>query len=157
MIDARDIIRNVFQDTRTFEVCGKNMFEDKYGEIVLLKEHKGDFDTEALASYTCEVEDICREHGGHVGLYILMDPDGAVKVHERTIPSDMDFTIKLAITPQPDNDLEFTILEQIKRKIANETYSEKDIKRLQKLPLECKEKNRMQIRKEVFDILEEIM
>lgn len=150
-----NVIKEIFRDNRDMKKIKDNLYKTENNEIVLLKENSGNFTTKRLANIICDAEDLYEEYNTKINVYILQDKDGKIKVHERMIQSEADFTIKLAHSIfERKNDYE--VLQEIADKIHNNNYSKEDIKKLEKLPIECNKENRRGIRKLVLDLLEEI-
>jgi hypothetical protein len=145
------LIMDLFNDDRRMEQIGEDIYRTSDNDIVMTKIHLGDFTTESLANYICEVEDAYDEYHTCINLYIAMDPTGDVLVEERDIKSHADFTIKLAVLD--GNPVEIA-LQKIGAKIVDGTYTQEDIDVLQTLPMMCKREDRKECRKKVLDLLE---
>ena len=145
------LMMHLFNDYRRMKEIGEDIYRTNDNDIVMTKIHLGDFTTESLANYICEVEDAYDEYHTHINLYIAMDPAGDVLVEEREIKSHADFSIKLAVLD--GNPVEIA-LHTIGAKIADGTYTQEDLDVLQILPMMCKGEDRKDCRKRVLDLLE---
>lgn len=152
----KNLIKNMFHDNREMKKINKlhNVFETNDNEIVALRLHLGDFTPESLADYTEEAEELYDRFNKAINIYVAMDKNGQITVSEHTIKSEADFTIKLG---QTNIDTCKTLLDEIKQKIKNKSYEQKDIDILQLIPIFAKQEDRKKIRTEVFELLEMIL
>lgn len=152
----KNLIKNMFHDNREMKKINKlyNIYETNDNEIVAIRIHLGDFTPESLADYTEEAEELYDRFNKAINIYIAMDKNGKITVSEHTIKSEADFTIKLG---QTSIDPCKTLLDEIKQKIKNKSYEQKDIDILQLIPIFAKQEDRKEIRTEVFKLLEMVL
>ena len=145
-------IREVFSDTRKICIApkheimldegvhpGGDIFTTEDGEYIDFETQLKDFDAEELAKYVELAEDLYEKHGQKVSIYIICANEINVYVNEFEIPSDADFTIRLARVLQ---DICKTILDGIKEKMKKEKITEEDLYVLSRLHKICKKEEK---------------
>lgn len=152
----KELIKNMFRDNRELKEIKEiyNGFETEDNEIIVINLHMGDFTSESLADYTEEAEELYDKYQKTINLYIAMDKCGEIKVTEHSIKSHADFKIKLG---QINLDPCRVLLDKIKFKIENNSYTQEDIEMLQLTPLFANKENKKEVRAEVFELLEMIL
>lgn len=148
-----EIIKETFNDTRHI-ICHipideleldenirqeGDFFLTEDGGIVDLEFQLTDFREEELAKYVELAEDLYEKHGQKVSIYIICPNEINVYVNEFEIPSDADFTIRLARVHQ---DICKTILDGIKEKMKKEKITEEDLYVLSRLHKICKKEEK---------------
>lgn len=160
-----EIIREAFNDTREIKCItpkderqldddvhpGGTIFTTEDGEYINLETLIQDFDEEELVKYIDFAENLYEKHGKPVSVYLICPDDIKILVKEITIPSDAEFTIRIACDEDYPSKL---ALNKIKSKISDgETLNMDDFTMLEMLPLTCKRKNRKYFRLECLKIL----
>lgn len=164
----KELIRHVFNDPRHLEdVPLKNcldvnnetlkkgdLLKTDDGEFVFLDVLFKDFTIDSLVDYIEMAEEIFYASKKRISIYLVC-PDGVdVRVKEREIKSDAEFTIKLAKTTF---DFADETLKFIKQKIENrESIDREDIEMLKLLPMKCRKEMRNYYRRESLKLLEKM-
>ena len=129
-----------------------DFFLTEDGEFVDLEFLFEDFMEEELVELA---ESLYEKYGRTISIYVVCPENVNVYVREFDIPSDSNFTIKIA---KSKNDPCKTILNGIKHKIKNcETLSKDDLNALDMLPRICRKEEKHYYMLECFKIKNRII
>ena len=129
-----------------------DVFKTDDGEVIYLELILNDFTVDELVRITNIAEKLYSKYDSRCYCYVLCM--GQVTVNEMPIPSEAEFTIKLAKSEASPCDV---ILNRIKYKIRNnELLDEEDIQALHMLPHICPPSEKDDYRKLVFSIMSEL-
>ncbi|MBQ7928328.1 MAG: hypothetical protein IJ287_06255 [Methanobrevibacter sp.] len=128
-----------------------DFFITSNGEIIDLEFQIEDFTEYELVKYIELAEHLYEKYGKKVSIYIICPKEINVYVKEEEIPSESDFTIKLACSQVDSCEI---ILEGIKDKIRKkELLDETDWYNLRQLPVMCEKSKRNYYRLEYLKII----
>lgn len=128
-----------------------SIFIAEDGEIVYFTLQLTDFREKELVAYTEIAEKLYELTHEHVSVYILCSNDVNVYMKVCEIPSEADFTIKLA---KSEYNPAKHVLDLIKNKFNNnERITPEDMHVLARLPMYCEKKDRNYFRSEYFKIV----
>ncbi len=162
------LIRKEFDDQRPLRKLPKELemkldpkivetgstFITENGEIVYFTLQLTDFREDELVKFTEIAEKLYELTYQRVFIYILCSKDVEVYMKVCSIPSDADFTIKLA---KSEYNPAKHVLDLIKCKFKNnQRVSPEDIDVLARLPMMCEKKDRNYFRREYFKIVNRI-
>lgn len=134
---------------------GGDIFTTEEGEFIDLEFQIDDFNEYELAKYIELAEAMYEKHKKRISIYILCPNNVNICVREMEIPSESDFTIKLACI---DENPAHTILNAIKSKMKRGTMLDRDdIEVLKTLPLICEKAERNYFRIECLKIMNRIV
>lgn len=131
-----------------------SIFIAEDGEIVYFTLQLTDFRENELVEYTEIAEKLYELTHKHVSIYILCSNDVDVYMKVCEIPSEADFTIKLA---KSEYNPAKHVLDLIKNKFKNnKQITPEDIHVLARLPMLCAKKDRNYFRNEYFKIVNQM-
>lgn len=164
----KELIRESFNDNRKIKCPtpdhirkldenvhqGGDVFTTEEGEFIDLEFQLEDFDEVELAKYIEFAENLYEKHQKMVSVYILCPRNINVKVRECPIPSEAEFTIKLACSREDPCQI---FLDGIKNKMKNNAIlTGTEIHNVEMLPVRCNRKDRNYFRVESLKILNKL-